>query len=51
MDVVCELSVGSEFQHVPSSCPSRKRAFGVGTYNNKVMSCTLKFIPLCQNVK
>ena len=38
MDVVCELSVRSEFQHVPSSCPSKKRAFGVGTYNSKVKS-------------
>ena len=27
MDVVCELSVGIAFQHVPSSCPSKKRAF------------------------
>ena len=38
MDVVCELSVGIAFQRVPSSCPSKKRAFGVGTYNSKVKS-------------
>ena len=34
MDVVCELSVGIAFQHVPSSYPSKKRAFGVGLSGN-----------------